>query len=137
MVLWHTVVAPAEPLGLQWGWEVLCCLPGVQPWCPEQEQPQLQPVLLHSRGCQEEHRWRMPSAVLGKSEFAHSPVTESLPIPGWICSPFLPLCSSVPAGFGCIPGALPGMALLSPPFLPESQSTTTKLMLPSCVPPHL
>lgn len=29
MVLWHTVAAPAEPLGLQWGWEMLCCLPGV------------------------------------------------------------------------------------------------------------
>lgn len=61
-------------------------------------------------------RWRMSSAVLGKSGFAHSPVTVSLPISGWLCSPFLPRSPcSVPAGFGCIPEALPGVVLLDPP----------------------
>lgn len=33
------------------------------------------------------------------------------------CFPFLPHspCSPVPAGFGCIPGAVPGVILLGPP----------------------
>lgn len=59
----------------------------------------------------------MSSAVLGRSGFAHSLVTVSLPIPRWLCSPFLPHspCCSVPAALGCIPGALPGVVLLGPP----------------------
>lgn len=49
VVLWHTMAVPVVLRGWSGAGSCWCCLPGVQPLCPEQEQPQLQPVL-HSRG---------------------------------------------------------------------------------------
>lgn len=90
LVPWHTVALPcrargAAGLGLEWEQGCWCCLPG---------------VLL----CAQSHAGEI-----------------------WVCTltpqcpcPVLPLlshslCAPVPAGFGCIPGAVPGVILLGPP----------------------
>lgn len=151
VVLWHTMAVPcrargAPGPGLECERELL-----VLPARHAAIVPRAGTVPAPSQGSSAEagcglpegtrRRWRMSSAVLGKSGFAHSPVTVSLPIPGWLCSPFLPRspCSFVPARFGSIPGALPGVVLLGrpAPSCCHRSLCGTKLMLPSCVPPHL
>lgn len=90
LVPWHTVALPcrargAAGLGLEWEQGCWCCLPGVAALCPE--------PCWGNLGLHIDPSVSLPSA----------PPSSSL------------LCAPVPAGFGCIPGAVPGVILLGPP----------------------
>lgn len=149
VVLWHTMAVPVVLRGWSGAGSCWCCLPGVQPSCPEQSSPSSSPCSTAEAGCElperARHRWRMSRAVPGKSGFAltsHCLPAHSLGgcVPAFSLTPRAPLC---PLDLGAFLGLCQGCSCWVPPLRATAtrvfvaQSTITKLLLPSCVPPHL
>lgn len=148
---WRCRAEPAVLRGRGWSanGSCWCCLPGVQPLCPEQEQSQLHPGAPQQRlgvGCQKEHGAGRGCPVLCWVNLGlHTRLSLSpCPYPRGCVPPF----SLAPRALclldlGAFLRLCQGWSCWIPPLHPAAttafvaQSTVTKLMLPSCVPPHL
>lgn len=110
---WH---CPAEPVVLRgWGWNGSRAAGAACPVC-----------------CS------VPRAMLGKSGFAHSPLSVPAQCSPFFLTPCAPLCL---LDLGAFPGLCQGSSCWVPPLPPAATTAlvaqSTKLVLPSRVPPHL